>query len=412
MKFPSFIVAFLSLLASASFVNSQTFPNPPVLVAPGESSNLGVQEIVEIGVPLEQEQVAERNNTQPEVKPTVPKQLPRQTPTPSVPPSGSFSKGYIPVTPDRTSSLFSEMILGTRPQSTEVYAPIAIPRSADSSPIKGGFIEQPDAPQIQEPPTGELPFNLSAQAGMRTYWTSNALRQPSELAESSGVLETNIGAGIGTKPLPIGEYVTLIPRLDLFMQFANYQEYSEFLDYRFGMIKGGLQFGLPRDWSIGFSLDYNVLHNMDSGDRTFGSLAPTLSVQKLFPVTDVSLLMIDSSMRFSFMDADNIFPAAGIFSDSGNNIQNSLSVSYLHQFGENRNWIFMPRILLSATNYTKSPNEDRTDLLFSLGTSLLYQFNEWFGLQVFWTYSSMSSDTIDSFNAHDLGAAFSGSYRF
>ena len=72
----------------------------------------------------------------------------------------------------------------------------------------------------------------------------------------------------------------------------------------------------------------------------------------------------------------------------------------------------MPRILLSATNYTKSPNEDRTDLLFSLGTSLLYQFNEWFGLQVFWTYSSMSSDTIDSFNAHDLGAAFSGSYRF
>ena len=109
---------------------------------------------------------------------------------------------------------------------------------------------------------------------MRTYWTSNALRQPSELAESSGVLETNIGAGIGTKPLPIGEYVTLIPRLDLFMQFANYQEYSEFLDYRFGMIKGGLQFGLPRDWSIGFSLDYNVLHNMDSGDRTFGSLHP------------------------------------------------------------------------------------------------------------------------------------------
>ena len=49
------------------------------------------------------------------------------------------------------------------------------------------------------------------------------------------------------------------------------------------MIKGGLQFGLPRDWSIGFSLDYNVLHNMDSGDRTFGSLAPTLSVQKSFP---------------------------------------------------------------------------------------------------------------------------------
>ena len=52
MKSPSFIVAFLSLFASASLVKSQTFPNPPVLVAPGESSNLGVQEIVEIGVTL------------------------------------------------------------------------------------------------------------------------------------------------------------------------------------------------------------------------------------------------------------------------------------------------------------------------------------------------------------------------
>ena len=106
MKSPSFIVAFLSLLASASFVNSQTFPNPPVLVAPGESSNLSVQEIVEIGVPLSRNRWR-RNNTQPEVKPTVPKQLPRQTPTRSVPPSDSVSKESIPVTPDRTSSLFS-----------------------------------------------------------------------------------------------------------------------------------------------------------------------------------------------------------------------------------------------------------------------------------------------------------------
>ena len=402
----AFYCVFIFLLFQIG--KGQTFPNPPVLVSSGDSSNLGIQEIVEIGVPLERNRVLEGNATKPvENKNT-------SNPDNKLPSSSSSAKPkeYIPVTPDRTSGLFSEMVLDTRPRASEIYPPIAIPRSADNSPVKGGFIDQPDAPQLQDPPTGELPFNLSTQAGMRAYWASNALRQPSELAESSGVLETNIGAGIGTKPLPIGEYVTLIPRLDLFMQFANYQEYSEFLDYRFGMIKGGLQFGLPRDWSIGFSLDYNVLHNMDSGDRTFGSLAPTLSVQKLFPVTDVSLLMIDTSMRFSFMDADNTFPAAGIFSDSGNNIQNSLSVSYLHQFGENRNWIFMPRILLSATNYTKSPNEDRTDLLFSLGSSLLYQFNEWFGVQVFWTYSSMSSDTIDSFNAHDLGAAFSGSYRF
>ena len=49
-------------------------------------------------------------------------------------------------------------------------------------------------------------------------------------------------------------------------------------------------------------------------------------------------------------------------------------------------------------------------IYFSLGTSLLYQFNEWFGVQVFWTYSH-EFDTIDSFNAHDL-SRFQRSYRF
>ena len=72
----------------------------------------------------------------------------------------------------------------------------------------------------------------------------------------------------------------------------------------------------------------------------------------------------------------------------------------------------MPRIAINRTNYTVTPNTGRLDYLFTGGLSLIYQWNEWLGMQVFWTYASMSSDTIDDFDVNDLGVALSGSYRF
>ena len=97
-----------------------------------------------------------------------------------------------------------------------------------------------------------------------------------------------------------------------------------------------------------------------------------------------------------------------VFSDSGNNYQTSLSASYIHQFAHEMD--FMPRIALNRTNYTV-PNTGRLDYLFTGGLSLIYHWNEWLGMQVFWTYASMSS-TIDDFDVNDIGVVLSGSYRF
>ena len=196
------------------------------------------------------------------------------------------------------------------------------------------------------------------------------------------------------------------------MQLANYQERPELLDYRFGMAKGNLQFGFPKDWSVNFYLDYNVLHSLETKERFFDSVSPGLSLQKLFPITEESFFIIESSIRSANMDAVKVFEAAGIFPDSGNNYQTSLSATYIHQFGNDMEWTLMPRIAINRTNYTVSPNTGRLDYLFTGGASLIYQWNEWFGMQVFWTYSSMSSDTIDDFDVNDLGVALSGSYRF
>jgi len=87
-------------------------------------------------------------------------------------------------------------------------------------------------------------------------------------------------------------------------------------------------------------------------------------------------------------------------------------LSYIHQFGQTMKWSFVPRIGINRTNYTVTPNIGRLDYLFNGVASLIYQWQEWLGVQLFWTYSSMSSDTIDDFDVIDFGLAISGNYRF
>ena len=154
--------------------------------------------------------------------------------------------------------------------------------------------------------TSGLSFNTSLQIGLRAYNTSNVLRQRNSLAENSGVFEANAGLGLSTTNIELGKYVTMIPRIDLFMQLANYQERPELLDYRFGMAKGNLQFGFPKDWSVNFSLDYNVLHSLETKERFFDSVSPGLSLQKLFPITEESFFIIESSISPN-MDAVKVF---------------------------------------------------------------------------------------------------------
>ena len=343
-------------------------------------SNFGVQEIVEVGTPIKKTQSISRDES---------------------------NSQKIDVNESEERKIISKPILGTPLGSLKNAPPLALPVNEKSLEESFQPLEDSNTPAAE---TSGLSFNTSLQIGLRAYNTSNVLRQRNSLAENSGVFEANAGLGLSTTNIELGKYVTMIPRIDLFMQLANYQERPELLDYRFGMAKGNLQFGFPKDWSVNFSLDYNVLHSLETKERFFDSVSPGLSLQKLFPLTEESFFIIESSIRSANMDAVKVFEAAGIFPDSGNNYQTSLS-AYIHQFGNDMEWTLMPR-LLSTVPITVSPNTGRLDYLFTGGASLIYQWNEWFGMQVFWTYSSMSSDTIDDFDVHDFGAVISSSYQF
>ena len=232
------------------------------------------------------------------------------------------------------------------------------------------------------------------------------------MEKGSGVFESNIGLGITTEATQLSPYLTLIPRLDLMMQWARYGENSDLLNYRFGLVKGGVALGFPNDWSAGLTLDYNVLHNQKTGDRTFDSWSPAVSVQKLLVLSDNSFLMGDIMLRHSSTEQTVTFPAAGVFADSGDNRQNSFSLTYIRLFGDNGEFTFMPRLSYTRTSYLKSPSDGRDDDLFTIGASMIYQWTDWLSAQTFLTNSTMSSDTISDFQAFDFGLSLSASHSF
>ena len=92
------------------------------------------------------------------------------------------------------------------------------PKQIRSEPKKSGWGKQDE--QKSGPSTG-----LTVFAGTRPYHTDNVLRTKSNEVDS-GVWENNVGGSFSGKPVEVGSYFTMIPRLDLILQWANYAEDS------------------------------------------------------------------------------------------------------------------------------------------------------------------------------------------
>ena len=383
------ILTLSSLFALANFalVSSDSFGQTVVVPAAkpsrpgfqGFHSNLGLQEIVEVGVPIRT------------VKPA--------SPVDSVPLLPPPATGNVP--PPRLS-----------------------PDGAASSPSTS---------------TGEPLLNASLSAGTRMYYTNNVLRTKANTM-GSGVYEFNAGAGLGIRPTRIGDYITLIPRIDYMTQWAHYGEKAvkDLLDYHFSMIKGSAAIGLPDDWSLGLGLEYDYLSSISSGDKMFDAIAPTFSIQKIVPFSPQSFLMIDSMIKYANTDrvipntilqaqaanlgVNNISPyvSEGVFADDGDNLQTALNITYIHSYGPDGKLLLMPNLGFARTSYKKNDHQGRVDYLFTLGASGIYQFREWLGVQTFINYSKMFTNEkgekkliqSSKFRAWDIGAALTGNYRF
>lgn len=343
-------------------------------------SNLGVQEIVELGIPLEdlKDQKSFPSSSPPSPQPERMEER--------------FQPKRVPATEQSSRTIEAQKDELGIWERGEAKVPSTQPSTAPSLSLSG--------------------FQISAQSGLRAYHTSNVLRQSKEKEERSGVFEANVMASVLAPDIEVGDYYILLPRLDMMLQWAQYQEKSSLLDYRFGLIKGELGLAMPNDWNLGFGLDYNILHNMSSGDKTFDAWSPSFSLQKRYAVLKNSYLIFNATAKISNVAQTQVFEAAGIFADSGDNVQNSISLALVHPFDKSGKLVIKPKIGLSRTNYSKFPNNHRLDYLFSGGANLTYRWRDYLDLHGFMSFSSMSSNDIEDFEAFDVGLALSGNYRF
>ena len=375
---------FLVSLAQAQAINSlKGQPDRPGYAK--FHSNLGLQEIIDVGVPVKAGKIS-----QPEFV-----EFPK-------------SKG-----------------LGEREGKEE---DLVLPK-ADIKVHPGWFnnenAESTDDPVVKESIASDL--DISASAGLRVYQTSNVLRVKSGEQKSS-VLETNIGAGVTRSGIQVGEYITMVPRLDLMMQLANYGEdsVSDLLDYRFSLVKGSFAYSFPKDWTVTPALEYNLLNSQSSGDRMFDAFAPSLNIQKATVFDEKSILLYDVTLKHSKTDKvinfGNSIGASipGVFSDDGDNFQYSLNLTYIKLFGDDNQWMLMPSMGVTRSAYLKNEHDGRIDYLVNLGITGIYQWKPWLGFQTFVNYTNMSTNSIgeslllssSNSKTFDIGVAATGNYQF
>jgi hypothetical protein len=264
-------------------------------------------------------------------------------------------------------------------------------------------------------------IELSTSAGLRIYRTSNVLRVKTD-ADASGVVETNLGVGVSHSGLGLGRYITMIPRLDLMVKWANYSDnkVSDLLDYRFSLAKASLVINFPGDWVLTPAIEYNLLNNQSNGNRMFDAVAPSINVQKATVFNERSILLTDVSLKLANTDKVVGFAAPGIFADDGDNFQSSLYFTYVQLFGDENELLLMPSMGVTRSLYLKDTHDGRIDYLLNLGLTGIYQWKPWLGFQTFLNFSKMSTNekgeellgSSSSSKTFDLGFAITGNYQF
>ena len=276
--------------------------------------------------------------------------------------------------------------------------------------------------EVAEDPSGKgSGWGFSSFSSTRINRTNNVLRT-SENIDGSGVWENAFGVTLSGPSLSSGEILTLIPKLDFMMQWANYDNklVKDFLNYQFGVVKAGLNFQFPGDWSLSTSLEYDFLYGQKTGDKMFDAVVPSLLLSNTVSFDETTFLLCDFSIRYSFTEKIINFAAEGIFPDDGDNLQMSLNFAFLKLFGENSQFRFMPTLGLMLARYSNNEHRGRVDFIPNVGLSVGWQPLDWLSTDLGFTYSTLSTNskgeaillTSSNYQAYDLSLMFSASKSF
>ncbi len=224
-----------------------------------------------------------------------------------------------------------------------------------------------------------------------------------------------------------GRYLTLIPKLDLMMQVASYEDkevgganLQDLLGYRFGLIKAGIDFEFPRDYSLKLGYEYDLLNSLDTGDKMFDAWVPSIGVGKIFSLGESTLLMLDANARYSMTDRQIANPLPGQFPDDGDNLQVGMSVMLIKLLGSDGQFMLMPSLSFSRSEYLNHDNDGRIDWTTTLSLNGSWQATEWLSLDLGITCSILRMNEVGQllqgpssrYEALDIGGSIMASHAF
>ena len=300
------------------------------------------------------------------------------------------------------------------------------PRQAPAQGEAVRLAEEPSRPSTPSEPASEPPLNMSIFASTRGYYSHNVLRLNGE-DDGALVWENMAGASLTTRPFSLGSYVTMVPSLDMLMQVAAYEDkevaganLAQILGYRFGMVKTGLSFSFPRDYTLSVGYEYTMLNSLDTGEKMSDGFAPSLRLGKMFGLSETTLLMLDGSIRYSMTERVLPYPIPGQFADDGDNYQLGLSVSLIKLFGENGQFMLMPSLSITRSEYTNNTNDGRVDWSTVVGLNGSWQVTDWLSLDLGanWTVMQMNDlgkvlqGPSSKYQALDIGGSLMASHAF
>ena len=231
----------------------------------------------------------------------------------------------------------------------------------------------------------EKPMGANLFFSTRPYFTNNVLRTHDGDIKA-GVWENLAGASFNSKSFSLGEYITMVPKLDLIVQLASYEDkevasigsnLNELLDYRFSLVKAGLAFDFPRNFSLNVGYEYNLLNSLETGKQLFDSYVPSIRLSKILALGDTTFLMFDGSGRYSVTDRAISNPLPGQFPDNGDNFQFGMNVMLIKLFGSDGQFMLMPSLNFSRSEYLNHENDGRVDWLTTASLTGSWQVTSW-----------------------------------
>jgi len=268
-------------------------------------------------------------------------------------------------------------------------------------------------------------------ADSRFFYTDNATlsqRTAANPLTSAGVFINTVSAAYAPAPYRLGAG-RFAPDAGYRSQWYNYNGAIlpgggsvSSLDFNVQTVFFGAKYLLPGDWQFFGEFDYTrIVQQPDYGIEFYHALVPSVGVQKLFQVTQNSLVSASLQTDYNFSWSPGYDLNGQYYTHSQDRWDGTFSLAY--------SWQPVPKVVVQPyyrMTYTRyhfnsaGNSIGRDDILNSFGFSVSYYFTRWLSFQMFDNYDAKSSDDNSlaaagfnpGYRAFDLGVELTATLRF